>query len=265
MLVTNVNKFWRAEMAEKYTLQQYAAMQGGHEMPTEENNGLTFMQSLGEARMYKSRPQINKAGARSITDHAFVSLLSLYAMSQDYNSAPTAKKYAKATASKGGFNQPSPGGTDLYQTLFTMNKPKGLFSQEKDSMLMDKVKFDQARTRAFLRKIETGNLQPGEAQSFFYKLEKDLAIQDPKLRAARRLTQNWPNLTTQQQTLVASQFDRYFRANALRSDMYPLFKQFAKGNNLIAGPSKTSRIAKRIARGAAAFAAGYTAGKMTEL
>ena len=130
---------------------------------------------------------------------------------------------------------------------------------------MDKVKFDQVRTRAFLRKIETGNLQPGEAQSFFYRLEKDLAIQDPKLRAARRLTQNWPNLTTQQQTLVASQFDRYFRANALRSDMYPHFKRFAKDNNLIAGQSTTKKIAKRIARGAAAFAVGYAAGKATEL
>ena len=36
-------------MTERYTLQQYAAMEGGHEMP--KDKGLEFMQTLGEARM----------------------------------------------------------------------------------------------------------------------------------------------------------------------------------------------------------------------
>ena len=31
----------------------------------------------------------------------------------------------------------------------------------------------------------------GQAQQFILKLEKDLAIQDQKLRATRRLVQNW--------------------------------------------------------------------------
>ena len=43
----------------KYTLQQYAAMQGGHEMYEDDSSkGLTFMKSLGEARMFKTRNQI---------------------------------------------------------------------------------------------------------------------------------------------------------------------------------------------------------------
>lgn len=249
---------------QKYTLQQYAQMQGGHEME-ENDNSLSFMQSLGEARMYKSRSQIASNGARSITDHAFVSLLSLYAMSQDYESAPVATKYAKSTISRGSFSQPSPGGTDLYQTLFTLSKPKGMFKNEKDTLLMNKVTFDENKTKAFLRRMQTGQISQGEAQNFFFKLEKQLAITDPKLKAARRLTQNWGNLTTAQRTLVASQLDRHYRANALRSDMYPLFKRFAKNNALIAGSGTTKKIAKRIARGAAAFAVGYAAAKATEL
>ena len=241
----------------QYTAKQWAELEGGHTM-SEDSKALPFMQSLGEARMYKSKAQISREGARSITDHAFVSMLSLYAMSQDYDSAPMAANYAKATISRGSFSAPSPGGTDLYQTLFTLNKPEGLVNSANDKMLMSKVQLDNNKIKGFLRKIQNGNLSHGEAQSFFYRLESQLAIQDPKLRAARRLTQNWSKLTT-------TQLDRYYKTAAYRSDMRPLFMKFAKNNGLIVGQGKVKKIAKRVARGAAAFAAGYAAGKMTEL
>ena len=125
----------------KYTLQQYAAIQGGHEM-TPDDTSLSFMQTLGEARMYKSKHEISREGARSITDHAFVSMLSLYAMSQDYDSAVMAKNYAKATIARGSFSAASPGGTDLYQTLFTLNKPMGLVDSAKDKILLNKLTVD---------------------------------------------------------------------------------------------------------------------------
>ena len=35
---------------------------------------LEFIQSLGEARMFKTKQQIKGEGARSLTDHLFVSL-----------------------------------------------------------------------------------------------------------------------------------------------------------------------------------------------
>ena len=88
---------------------------------SEKSTELPFMQSLGEARMFKSKAQIAREGVRSVTDHVFVSCLSLYAISQDYNSAPMAKNYAKATIARGSFSAASPGGTDLYQTLYTVN------------------------------------------------------------------------------------------------------------------------------------------------
>ena len=113
---------------EKYTLQQYAAMQGGHSIDDlgPESNGLDFIQSLGEARMFKTRQQLASAGARALTDHLFVGLLSLYAMSNDYKYAPVAKQYARRTGMYGGFSRPSPSGTDVYKTIHTILKPEGL-------------------------------------------------------------------------------------------------------------------------------------------
>lgn len=248
----------------QFTAKQWAELEGGHTM-SENSKELSFIQTLGEARMYKSKAQISREGARSITDHAFVSMLSLYAMSQDYKSAPMAANYAKATIARGSFSAASPGGTDLYQTLFTLSKPDGLVNSAADKMLMKKVNIDHTKIKSFLRKIQSGRVSHGEAQSFFYRLESQLAIQDPKLRAARRLTQNWGKLTTAQRTLVATQLDRYYKTAAYRSDMRPLFMKFAGNNGLIVGQGKVKKIAKRIARGAAAFAVGYAAGKMTEL
>ena len=225
--------------------------------------GLEFIQSLGEARMFKTKHQLKGAGARSLTDHLFVGLLSLYAMSNDYKYAPTAKLYARRTGMYGGFARPSPSGTDVYQTIFTLLKPKGLADSEADKLLLAKVKLDQPKMRQFLKMLETGRVNPGQAQSFFYKLEKNLAIQDPKLKAARRLIGDWNNLTTTQQQLAATQLNKYYRMNARRSDLMPVFKKYSEDSGLQVGAKEKKSIGKRIARGAAAFAAGYTAGKLT--
>ena len=46
----------------KYTARQWAEMYGGHEMTEEPTKGLEFMQTLGEARMFRSKDQIKREG-----------------------------------------------------------------------------------------------------------------------------------------------------------------------------------------------------------
>lgn len=224
---------------------------------------LEFIQSLGEARMFKTKAQLQNAGARALTDHLFVGLMSLYAMSNDYKYAPMAKQYARRTGMYGGFGRPSPSGTDIYQTVHSILKPEGFATSEADKLLLNKVKISQPKLRQFLKMLETGKVNPGQARAFFYKLEKDLAIQDPKLRAARRLVGDWNTLSSTQQQLAATQINKYYRMNARRSDLMPTFKSYSDENNLNIGDKEKKSIGQRIMRGAAAFAAGYTAGKLT--
>ena len=108
-------------------------------------------------------------------------------------------------------------------------------------------------------------MSTSHAQQFFFKLERDLKIQDPKLRAARRLIQDWTKLSTQQQQLATTQLMRYFRLNARRSDLMPLFAKFAKDAGLEISDEKKSSIGKTLAKGAAAFAVGYGLGKTMKL
>lgn len=229
---------------------------------------MDFIESLGEARMFKTRDQIGREGSRSMTDHLFVSLLSLYAMSNDYNYAPVAAGYARQTNSRGAYNNPSPSGTDLYQTLYSLKRPDELFTDEKDATLMSKVRLDDRKIKRFIDGIARGNLSSNEASTFFYKLERDLKIQSPKLRAARRLIQDWDTLNTTQQKLAATQLMQHYRLNARRSDLMPIFGSFAKDNRLEVKGEEKQSIAKKVAKGAAiaagAFAVGYAAGKSTE-
>ncbi len=246
---------------EKYTAKQYAEMYGGHTMTEEEPKGLEFMQTLGEARMFRSKDQIKREGSRNTADHLFATLMSLYTMSQDYKYAPVAKEYARRTMGFGGFNRPSPSGSDLYQTLFTLKRGDALFGKERDAMLMDKVRIPEPQIKRFLNQVKNGNVNPSQAQQFFFKLERDLKIQDPKLKATRRLVQNWPNLSSQQQALAGNQLQRYYRMFARRSDMAPLFTNYAKDSNFILSKSGKKSIAMGVARKVGAFAAGYAIGK----
>jgi len=182
-------------------------------------------------------------------------------MSQDYKYAPVAKEYARRTMGFGGFNRPSPSGSDLYQTLFTLKRGDALFGKERDAMLMDKVRIPEPQIKRFLNQVKNGNVNPSQAQQFFFKLERDLKIQDPKLKATRRLVQNWPNLSSQQQALAGNQLQRYYRMFARRSDMAPLFTNYAKDSNFILSKGGKKSIALGVARKVGAFAAGYAIGK----
>lgn len=225
---------------------------------------LEFIQTLGEARMFKTRDQISREGARVLTDHLFVSALSLFVMSKDYDYAPTAQAYAARTAQYGAFNKPSPGGTDLYQTIYSLQHPDFLKSQ-KDKLLMNRVNIDGSKITKFVKQMRSGNLTQQQAKTFLFKLEKDLAIQDPKLRAARRLIQDWDRLNTTQQQLAASQLTRHFKLNAKRSDLAPTFNRYVKDKGLGISSAKKGSIGKSIARKVGAFAGGYALGKATPL
>ena len=244
----------------KYTARQWAEMYGGHEM-TEEQKGLPFMQTLGEARMFRSKDQIKREGARNTSDHLFATLMSLYTMSQDYKYAPVAKEYARRTMQFGNFNNPSPSGSDLYQTMFTLKRGDDYFGKARDTMLMDKVRVDEPRIKRFLQQLRAGTVNTSQASQMFFKLERDLKVQDPKLKATRRLVQNWGNLSSQQQQLAGNQLNRYYKMFARRSDMAPLYANYAKDSGFVLDKAKKSSIGIQVARKVGAFAAGYAIGK----
>jgi hypothetical protein len=226
---------------------------------------MEFIKDLSEAKMFKTRNQLSKEGVQSLTDHLFVGLMSLYAMSNSYEYAPVASEYARKTLMFGNFKNASPSGTDLYQMIHSLSNPGGLFSKPKDTMMSSRVNIDDRKIKQFMLRISTGKLSTGQAQQFFLRLEKDLGIQNPKLVASRRLVQDWKKLNTNQRQLATTHMMKHYRLNGRRSDLMPLFSNFAHDGNLVIGSKKKHKIAKAIAAGAAAFAGGYALGSMSKL
>lgn len=226
---------------------------------------MEFIKDLSEAKMFKTRAQLSREGVQALTDHLFVGLMSLYAMSNSYEYAPVAREYARKTVMFGNFKNASPSGTDLYQMIHSLGNPGSLFSKSKDTMMSNRVNIDERRIKQFLLKLPTGQITRGHAQQFFLRLEKDLGIQDPKLIASRRLVQDWSRLNTSQRQLATTHLMKHYRLNGRRSDLMPLFSSFAHDDNLVIGSKKKNKIAKAIATGVAAAAVGYAIGKMSKL
>ncbi len=231
----------------------------------ENDKDLNFIQSLGEARMFKTRNQIQSEGVEQLSNHLFANLLSLFVLSQDYNYGPVAKAYAQKTTQMGGFGRPSPSGTDLFQTIHSLKNPSYFAGDARDAMLLNKININDTQIKRFLNKIKSGKVSSHDAAPFFMKLERDLKISDPKLRATRRLAQDWTKLSTAQRQLAGDHLFKYYRTNAWKSDMMPLYSKFAKDNNLALTQSKKATIAKSVARKVGSFAAGYIIGKNLEV
>jgi hypothetical protein len=62
----------------------------------------------------------------------------------------------------------------------------------------------------------------------FLRLEKQLNITDSKLRAMRRLTQDWPSLTQMQREILVTRMLQFYRKNARRSELMVFLEDLGK-------------------------------------
>ena len=138
--------------------------------------------------MFKTRNQISNEGARSISDHIFVSILSLYIMSTDYQFNPVAVKYAARTNMYGAYNRPSPSGTDLYQALYSVQRPELFKGQAKDDLLMDKIRVEPQKIKKLLDQIKHNRVNSSTVSSELYRLERNLKNPRPKTTCGKKIS-----------------------------------------------------------------------------
>ena len=86
---------------EKYTLKQYAAMQGGHEMPIEKESKFGFISELSESKLMRSKSAISRYNARDAADIIFLYSIILVVFKNDFRYASAASTYARKTLSNG--------------------------------------------------------------------------------------------------------------------------------------------------------------------
>jgi len=258
---------------EKYTAKQYAEMAGGHTV-SEEKKSLNLSligNEVNESRMFRSKNRVEGTSNRAMADLAFLNMITLYILANEYDYAPFAKNYAAKTIMYQNFNNFRSNATDLYMALYSI-KNGASTAREKDQLQQSKLNLPEQKIKQFLTQLKFG--RPVVApQNFFLNLERGLDIQNSNYRSIRRLAQDWPKLNKMQKQLVITRMLQYYRTNALRSELYSVIRDIARSQGLeiknahnaekpkVQGSDTLSRIATMAAGAYGGFQLGRAIGK----
>jgi len=214
----------------KYTLQQWSEIQGGHEMTETNKKQYKFIGDMLESKMFRSKSKVEGSNARDMGDFAMMNMLALYILSNEYDYAVVARDYARRTMVTQNFKQFRAGGTDLNISLTAVRNGMA-DAGEKNQIQSSKFNFNDVKIKTFLNMIAQGK-KPVAVNSFFMRLEADLDIQNSNYRSIRRLVQDWPRLNRMQKQLVITRMMQYFRSKALRSELYSYIRDLARTQGL---------------------------------
>jgi len=251
----------------QYTAKQWSEIQGGHTMSETPKKQYSFISDLNESKMFKTRQRVEGTNARDMADFAFMNMLALYIMSNEYDMAPAAADYAGRVMMTGNFNTYRQSGNDLHVALSSLknNMPN---AGDKNEMQLGRINLNDMKIKAYLRTIQSGRPVTG-ASSFFLRLEKDLDIKNSNYRSIRRLVQDWPKLNKMQKQLVITRMSQFYRTKALRSELYSYIRDLGRTQGLMAKNAhnaerprmRGSDTLAKIAIAGASIAGGYALGK----
>lgn len=229
---------------------------------------LSLITDFTESAQYRSKQAFKQTNARVVCDHAFMDMIAIWIMYNEFNTAPTAREYAARTASYSRFTNFRQASTDLYLNLHVITeKQSALLGSDADATLLDRVQLDVRQIVRYLRMASSNKLTTSAVRQTLQRMEQALHIETSNYRSIRRLAQNWPELNTSQKRTVLTRMVQFYKMNARRSEMGNYIKALAKSKNLLdpnATDAEISPLKKAAAVGAAGVAGvatGYQIGK----
>ena len=196
---------------------------------------LSFVKDLNESSQYRTRFSLANVTPRVIADHAFIDMITLWILYNEYDYAPTAVEYARKTMMFGNFDVYRQSSTDLYMTLHILvSKNLSLVKHDESAKLFfQRIHLSSILVNVFLKKITNNSLVSLSARQVLQKIERELKIEDSNYRSIRRLAQNWGFLTNNQKSLVITKILQFYNTNANRSELMAVLGNFAEVKGLI--------------------------------
>jgi hypothetical protein len=229
---------------------------------------LSLVTDFTESSQYRSKHAFKKVDARQVCDHAFLDMIGLWILYNEFEFAPTARDYAERTVTFNKFSNFRQTSTDLYLNLHVITENRtDLLGSAADTTLLSRVQLDVNGMVRYLRGISRNNINQSLVRQTLQRMEQALHIDNSNYRSVRRLAQSWPTLSTSQKRTVLTRLSFFYRINAPRSEMFRHIITLAKSKNLI-DPSATNpemtkkqKAAVLGTAAAAGFAGGYQLGK----
>jgi hypothetical protein len=229
---------------------------------------LDLINDLNESTMYRSKQTFRSVTARQAADHAFMDLIALWILFNQFEFAPSAIRYASDTARMNGFTKYIQSGTDLYLSLHLIAAQRSdLLSSVADQVALDRYSVPEGSVIRYLRQLAANRLSEGMVRTTLQQVERALRIEDSNYRSIRRLAQGWPSLDSSQKKLVVTRMLMFYRVHARRSEVYAMLNALAKAKSLEISNARNpemsmaAKIAAVSAAGAGGFALGWNLGK----
>lgn len=198
---------------------------------------------LVESRQYRSSGSTGALNLRNVADFAFLDLISLFILNNEYETAPVSKRYAGKTIGFRNFARARLSGTDLYTSLNILTNPDSVFSKkikqnpEKDSVLRSRVTPNNQALKRYLDLLADGKMSREDAAVLLLRFEKQFNITDSKLKSIRRLAQDWSALNDMQKELLLTRMLQYYRKFAKRSELAIFIEDLGLGKGYKLNPN----------------------------
>jgi len=140
---------------------------------------LNFIKDLNESRQYRTVQALHRTNARKIADYAFMDLIALWILYNEYEFAPMAVRYATKTIMYNNFKVFRQLSTDLYINLHVITQKRSdLLGTEADEIFLKKIHLNERNYIQYLRYIREQYLNQAIARTSLQRFEKALMISD---------------------------------------------------------------------------------------
>jgi len=222
---------------------------------------LKLVTEFTESTQYRSKGGVRQTDARTICDFAFMDMMGIWILYNEFEFAPFAMDYAKRTGQYGHFKNYRQASTDLYINLHVIDQERvDLLASEADAVLLNRIQLDISNTIRYLRNASRNDLSSPYVRQTLLRLERSLQIENSNYRSIRRLAQSWPILNSSQKRTVITRMNFFYRTHARRSEMGRQIAALGKSKNMIDPKAKNPDVAKTAAAAGAAAAAGFAGG-----
>ena len=229
---------------------------------------LSLINDLNESTQYRTRSAFRGVSARQVADHAFMDMIGIWILFNEFEYAPQAIEYASRTGQMYGFRRYMQSGTDLYLNLHVISEKRtDLLDTEADQVALDRININDRQIVRYLHQVANNSISQGQVRMTLQRLEQSLRIEESNYRSVRRLAQTWPTLDTGRKRAVLTRMLLFYRTHARRSEMFRMLSSLAQAKNLVdrnANNPEMSTAAKAAAVAAAGVggaALGWRLGK----
>lgn len=198
-----------------YTAQETAKLinQYKHWGPWPTNEGFQLIdKELSESRLFRATRGFSTLDGKEVADLFYLLNLALYLLHNEKDTLPVANKFAKKTTMYSTYSLFRTHGSDLYllayQILNPANDHVNMRDPKNSKAFLNGCKFHSDQHIKFLRKMYLGNPTSAEVISYFFRLEKQLKISDPRFFTWRRSITTWPNQSSGEQKDILKQLVR---------------------------------------------------------